>query len=57
MPLSYLFWGIYILSIILGFMVNYEAGQPVWLRRFSGYIVLWVLVGLLGYRVFGPAVR
>ena len=56
MPLSYLFWGIYILSIFFGGWGYYD-GTPVGYRRFGGYFVLWVLVGLLGYHVFGAAIR
>lgn len=57
MPLNYLFWGIYIFSILLGVWGYYDGAQPNWYRRFSGYIVLWILVGILGYRIFGAAVK
>jgi hypothetical protein len=56
MPMSFLFWMIYIIAILFAGWTNYEANVFLW-RRFSGYLVLFVLVGLLGYRVFGPAVR
>jgi hypothetical protein len=57
MPLNVLFWMIYIITILFSWWVSYEANQPAWYRRALGYTALWVLVGLLGYRVFGPAVR
>ncbi len=57
MPLSFIFWGIYILSILFGWWANYEPAQPRWPHRFGGYFVLWILVGMLGWHVFGPAVR
>lgn len=57
MPLNVLFWVIYIFAILFSLWANYEAGQPMWYRRAGGYFILWVLVGILGYRVFGPAIR
>ena len=56
MPISLLFWMVYIISILFGGWSYYD-GQPTWYRRFSGYFILWLLVGLLGYRVFGSAIR
>jgi hypothetical protein len=57
MPLNILFWVIYIVALLAAFWSYYEPGQPAWFRRAGGYTVLWVLVGILGWRVFGPAVR
>jgi hypothetical protein len=57
MPLSILFWVIYLISLLVGFWGYYEPAQPLWYRRVGGYIVLWLLVGILGWSVFGPAVR
>lgn len=56
MPLGVLFWVLYVVSIIAGFWGAYD-NQPLWYRRFSGYIVLWILVGILGWHAFGPVVR
>lgn len=56
MPLSVLFWMVYIISVLFGGWVYYD-GQPNWPRRFSGYFVLWLLVGILGYRVFGTVIK
>jgi membrane protein YdbS with pleckstrin-like domain len=57
MPLGIFFWVLYIISLIIGFWGYYEPAQPTWYRRAGGYIVLWILVGILGWSVFGPAVR
>ena len=54
MPLSILFWVIYLLALLVGYWTNYEAGQP-WGRRAGGWGVLWLLVGILGWSVFGPS--
>ena len=57
MPLSLLFWIIYILTIVGGVWSYYDSAQPLWYRRFGGYLILWILVGILGYRVFGAAIK
>jgi hypothetical protein len=57
MTLGILFWMIYVIAVIFGVWVNYEAGQPAWFRRAGAYLVLWILTGILGWEVFGPVVR
>ncbi len=57
MPLQMLFWVIYILAVVFSFWAYYDPAQPLWFRRAGGSFILWVLVGLLGYRVFGSAIR
>jgi len=52
-----LFWVIYIISLLVGAWSNYEAGQPLWYRRAGGYLILWILVGLLGWSVYGAPVK
>lgn len=56
MPLSYLFWVIYIFSILIAFWLYHEPNE-IWYRHAGGYVILWILVGILGYRVFGSAVK
>jgi hypothetical protein len=56
MPMSILFWVIYIISLLVGFWGYYEP-TGAWVRRAGGYIALWVLVGILGWSVFGPAIK
>jgi hypothetical protein len=57
MPIGILFWVLYVLAVVIGIWGSYEPTQPLWYRRFSGYIVLWILVGILGWSVFGPVVK
>ena len=57
MPLEILFWMIYVLAILGGLYLNYEAGQPLWFRRAGAYLFLWLLVGILCWQVFGAVVR
>ena len=57
MPLSIFFWTIYVIAILFGVWSNYDAAQPMWYRRAGAYMVLWLLVGVLGWQVFGAVVR
>ncbi len=57
MPLSILFWVIYLVALVFSFWGYYEPGNPLWARRAGGGFVLWVLVGILGWHAFGPAIR
>lgn len=57
MELGTLFWVIYVVALLFGVWSNYEAGQPVWIRRAGAYGILWLLVGILGWRVFGSVVK
>lgn len=57
MPIGLLFWIIYILSLLFGLWSGYDAAQPLWYRRAGGFLALWILVGLLGYHVFGQPIR
>jgi hypothetical protein len=56
MPLQYLFWGLYFFALfVCGFL--YYGPDPTWGRRFGGLVAIWVLIGFLGYRVFGSAIK
>jgi membrane protein YdbS with pleckstrin-like domain len=57
MPLGTLFWVVYVIAILFGVWSNYDAAQPLWYRRAGAYLVLWVLVGILGWEVFGSVVK
>jgi len=57
MELGTLFWVIYVVALLFGMWSNYEAGQPLWVRRAGAYGVIWLLVGVLGWRVFGSVVK
>ena len=56
MQLGLLFWVIYIVAIVFSLWASYD-GQPNWPRRVGGHFVLWVLIGILGWKVFGPVIR
>lgn len=54
MPLSTWFWVIYVLALLFGLYGTYRL--PIESRfAYSGWFVIWVLLGILGWRVFqGP---
>jgi ABC-type polysaccharide/polyol phosphate export permease len=55
MPLAILFWMIMILWAIFGFWWHYAPEQP-WGRVGHSFLT-FVLLGILGWQVFGPAVK
>ena len=57
MPLQILFWMIYIIALFFGLWINYIPNEPYPLRRPGWVLVMFVLIGLLGWRVFGEAVH
>lgn len=60
MPLGILFWVIYVIALLFGLWSNYEApapGQAPWFKRSGPYLVLWILVGFLGWATFGPVIK
>lgn len=57
MPLGILFWVIYVIAILFGLWSNYVANDVTWFRRAGAYLVLWLLVGMLGWSVFGPVIK
>jgi len=57
MPLQYFFWGFAATALFLGWWGHYEAGQPLWYRRGAAYLVIWILIFLLGIRVFGHPIQ
>jgi hypothetical protein len=56
MQLGLLFWVIYVVAVIFGVWSNYVPNTP-WFKAAGAYLVLWLLVGILGWEVFGPVVR
>ncbi len=52
MPLSFVFWLIYLLALIFSIW-GYYPFTPTNYRPFGGSILLFILVGLLGWKVFG----
>ncbi len=53
MSIGLLFWVIMVIGLLFGFYTNRTAPGP-WL---SNSLVLWVLLALLGWAVFGPALH
>jgi len=57
MPLGIMFWVVYVVAILFGLWSNYVPGDAMWVRRAGFSFVLWLLVGVLGWEVFGPVVH
>jgi len=56
MTLALLFWILMLLWLVFGFWTNWPAtGAAPW--PLGSHIVLWVLIAILGWRVFGPALH
>jgi len=53
MSAGLLFWVIMIIGLLFGLYTNRATLGP-WV---SGNLVLWVLLALLGWKVFGPAIH
>lgn len=53
MNISLLFWVLYIVALLFGVYTN-RANVPAW---FGGSFVQFVLIGVLGWAVFGAAVH
>ena len=54
MPLQFVFWILYLIALIFGFWPTGEAVSRV---RLGGNLMLFVLIGVLGWQVFGPVVH
>jgi TM2 domain-containing membrane protein YozV len=57
MSLGLLFWVVYLIAVLFLGWSNYEAGQPFPLKRAGSSFVFWLLVGILGWAVFGAVVK
>jgi hypothetical protein len=57
MSLALWFWLFYVLSLIFGFYVEYEAGKPYPYPRGLSHLLFYVLIGLLGLQAFGGPVK
>jgi len=55
MPLGFIFWLLMLLALILGGWSNY--GQPTWRGWWTSSFFLWILLAILGWRVFGFIVQ
>lgn len=55
MTLSLLFWLLMTLWLVLGIFPTWPATGPYW--HFGGSLLLFILVGMLVWKVFGPAIH
>lgn len=59
MTIAFWFWLFYVLAIAFGFWAygpSAVPNRPYW-APFSAGIVFWLLIGLLGYGVFGSPIK
>jgi hypothetical protein len=56
MPLSFIFWLIYLLALIFSVWGYYPFTSTNY-RPFGGSLLLFILIGILGWRVFGFAIQ
>lgn len=56
MSISLLFWVLYILSVVFSVISNWPVGQGN-SKSLIGSVVIFVLIGLLGWQVFGAAIH
>jgi hypothetical protein len=57
MTLSILFWVLYIVFLIFSLWTGYVPDQPYPFTRWGGSVVIFILVGILGWAVFGAPVH
>ena len=56
MNIALLFWVIYIISVLFGFWSSWPIG-PANAKPLSLTLIIFILIGLLGWQVFGAAVH
>lgn len=52
--LTMLFWLLYVIGLLFGFYVEYSPGQPYPVNRGGRHFLMFIMIGLLGYKVFPP---
>jgi hypothetical protein len=57
MALNDWFWIIYVICLLVGLWGYYGDANAPWYRRAGGHVAIWVLLGILGLRVFGSVVK
>ncbi len=57
MPLSILFWVLMLLWLVFGMFLARIEGQPWTYRNWGGNLLIFILLFLLGWQVFGAAIK
>ena len=57
MPMSILYWVLMIIWLIFGMWAGYTPGQPYPYRSWGGNLLIFILMGILGYKVFGGPIQ
>lgn len=57
MPIQYVFWFLMLLWLVFGVGPNWPRGDSPAYRPFGASLLLFVLIALLGWQVFGAAVK
>ena len=57
MPLDVLFWVLMIFWLVFGLWSGYVPGQPYNVRLWGANLLIFILLGILGWRTFGAAVK
>jgi hypothetical protein len=57
MTLAVWFWLFYVLSLVFGIWSEYHPGTPYPFYRGAWYGVLYILLGILGWKVFGSPIQ
>lgn len=55
MSIGIAFWVCYLVALIFGAWTNWPASGNI--RPFGGTLLFFLLIGLLGYKVFGAAIH
>jgi hypothetical protein len=53
MPISMLFWFLFIIWVLFGGWGYYDAGNARWWRPFGAHLLLGILIFLLGWGLYG----
>jgi hypothetical protein len=57
MPIQIVFWVLYLLALVFGFIIPAAGPSPFNWRGSAGSLLIFVLIGILGWQVFGAAIR
>jgi len=57
MAIAIWFWVIFVLALFFGMWTGYTAGQPYPFKGWGVLLVIFVLIGLLGWKVFGGPIQ